>query len=135
MAPAVTADNLRLQGYDLASAHGEQVLRFFWEAKGEVASNWITYIHLHDPQGERIAQFDGPALAGMKLTSEWQPRELYIDRRQISLPKDLPPGDYLFRIGLYDRDSGERLAFQPEADDQGHFEDGQLLVPLTISVE
>ena len=90
---------------------------------------------MHDPQGELIAQFDGPALAGLKLTSEWQPRELYIDRRQISLPMDLPSGDYLFRIGLYDLDSGDRLAFQPEGDDQIHFENGHLLVPLTIPVE
>ncbi len=135
IARASTADSLRLLGYDLLPAHDELALRLFWEAEGEVATNWTTYIHLHDPQGERIAQFDGPALAGLKLTSEWQPHELYIDRRQIRLPMDLPSGDYLFRIGLYDRDSGERLAFRPEGDDQIHFENGQLLVPLTIPFE
>ena len=135
IARASTVDNLRLQGYDLSPAHDDLALRLFWEAGGEVATNWITFIHLHDPQGERIAQFDGPALAGLKLTSEWQPRQLYIDRRQIRLPMDLPSGDYLFRIGLYDRDSGERLAFQPEGDYQIHFENGQLLVPLTIPAE
>ena len=135
VARAGTDGYLRLQGYELLPGHGEPALRLFWEARGNVATNWITYIHLHDLQGERIAQFDGPPLAGLKPTSEWQSRALYIDRRQLSLPHDLPAGDYLFRIGLYSRDSGERLPFLPEADDQAHFEDGQLLVPLTIPSE
>ena len=132
-ARADTEDNLRLQGYDLLPGRDMPALRLFWEARGNVATNWTTYIHLHAPWGERIAQFDGPPLAGLKPTSAWQRRELYIDRRQLSLPLNLPEGDYLFRIGLYDGESGERLAFLPEADDQVHFEDGQLLVPLRIS--
>ena len=135
VARAGTDGYLRLQGYELLPGHGEPAFRLFWEARGNVATNWITYIHLHDIQGERIAQFDGPPLAGLKPTSEWQSRALYIDRRQLSLPHDLPAGDYLFRIGLYSRDSGERLPFLPEAADQAHFEDGQLLVPLTIPSE
>ena len=134
-ARADTEDNLRLQGYDLLPGRDVPALRLFWEARGNVATNWTTYIHLHAPWGERIAQFDGPPLAGLKPTSAWQRRELYIDRRQLSLPLNLPAGDYLFRIGLYDGESGERLAFLPEADDQVHFEDGQLLVPLRISSE
>ena len=135
VARAGSADSLKLQGYDLFAEEGEMALRLFWETTEEVATNWITYVHLHDPHGERIAQFDGPPLAGLKATSEWQPDALYIDRRQISLPMGLSSGEYLFRIGLYDRDSGERLAFLPEVDDQVHFESGQLLVPVTIPFE
>ena len=132
VASAGTADSLKLQGYDLFADGGELALRLFWETAGEVATNWILYVHLHDPHSERIAQFDGPPLAGLKGTSEWQPGALYIDRRQISLPPGLSEGDYLFRIGLYDRDSGERLPFLPVVDDQVPFENGQLLVPFTI---
>ena len=134
-ARASTADNIRLQGYDLLQSHGAPTVRFFWDTSGTISRNWVTYVHLHDPNGERIAQFDGPPLAGLKPTSEWEKRALYIDRRQISLPNGLPSGDYLFRIGLYERDTGERLAFLPEADDQVHFENGQLLVPLSIPSE
>ena len=134
-ARAATTDNLRLQGYGLMPAHGGTTLRLFWETSGRVENNWVTYIHLHDPRGERIAQFDGPALAGLKPTSEWQPRALYIDRRHIALPAELQSGEYLLRIGLYDRDTGERLPFLHEADDQAHFEDGQLLVTLNVSAE
>ncbi len=137
---ADTADGLRLQGYDLqtansheSQAHGGSILRLFWETTAQgPATDWITYVHLHDPQGERIAQFDGPALAGLQPTSHWQTDALYIDQRQISLPTDLPPGTYLFRIGLYNFSSGERLPFRPDPDDQAHFENSQLLVPLKL---
>ena len=133
VAPADTDDGLRLQGYDLLSAPGAPTLRLFWETGEGVASDWITYIHLHSPQGERIAQFDGPALAGLQPTSQWQTDSLYIDRRQLVLPAGLEPGDYLLRIGLYNFESGERLPFRPDfGDGQGKFEDGQLLVPLTV---
>lgn len=132
---AGTSDNLRLQGYDLLAERGEATLRLFWDAEGAVARNWVTYIHLHDQMGERIAQYDGPPLAGLKPTSEWQKRSLYIDRRQITLPANLPAGDFLFRLGLYHRETGERLPFLPDVDDRNHFQDGQLLVPLTISAE
>ena len=135
VAGAGTADSLKLQGYDLLTERSELALRLFWETTGAVATNWTLYAHLHDPHGERIAQFDGPPLAGLKGTSEWQPGSLYIDRRPINLPTDLSPGDYLLRIGLYDRDSGERLAFLPEVEDQVHFESGQLLVPITLPFE
>ena len=132
VAEADTADGLRLQGYDLLPASGTPTLRLFWETGAGVASDWITYIHLHDAQGERLAQFDGPALAGLQPTGQWQANALYIDRRQFDLPDGLKPGTYLFRIGLYSFASGERLPFQPDGAGQGHFEDGQLLIPLTI---
>ena len=133
VAPAETDDGLRLQGYDLLPAPGAPTLRLFWKTGGGVASDWITYIHLHSPQGERIAQFDGPALAGLQPTSQWQTDSLYIDRRQLVLPAGLEPGDYLLRIGLYNFESGERLPFRPDfGDGQGKFEDGQLLVPLSV---
>ena len=104
------------------------------DSKGDgVASDWITYIHLHSPQGERITQFDGPALAGLLPTSEWQADALYIDRRQLNLPTGLEPGEYLLRVGLYNFVSGERLPFQADDEKQERFEDGQLLIRLTVA--
>ena len=135
VAQADTADGLRLQGYDLLSAADAPTLRLFWETGDGVANDWITYIHLHSPQGERIAQFDGPALAGLQPTGQWEADALYIDRRQLVLPTGLAPGTYLFRIGLYSFASAERLPLRPDGDVQGHFEDGQLLIPITIPAD
>ena len=132
VARAGTADGLRLQGYDLVSTPEGPTLRLFWETGAGVANDWITYVHLHDAQGEHIAQFDGPALDGLQSTSQWQMDALYIDRRQLVFPTGLAPGTYLLRVGLYSFASGERLPFQPDGDGQGHFEDGQLLIPITM---
>ena len=133
VARAATSGGLRLQGYDLLPAPGGPTLRLFWETGDGVASDWITYIHLHSPQGERIAQFDGPALAGLLPTSKWQADALYIDRRQLNLPTGLEPGEYLLRVGLYNYVSGERLPFQADDEKQERFENGQLLIRLTVA--
>ena len=85
-----------------------------------------------DQQGELVAQFDGPPLAGLLPTSQWKSNSLYIDRRKLEVPSSLAPGDYLLRIGLYSFESGERLPFQPEDGEQGHFESGQLLAPIRV---
>ena len=131
-AQAATDDGLRLQGYDLTTDSDGPTLRLFWETADGASSDWITYIHLHDDRGERVAQFDGPPFAGLQPTSEWHSNALYIDRRQLDLPAELEPGTYLLRIGLYDRVSGGRLPFRPDGQEQPHFEDGQLLIPLTV---
>ena len=135
-ARANTGDGLRLQGYDLLSAPEEPnrlTLRLFWETGDGAANDWTTYIHLIDAQGNLAAQFDGPALAGLQPTNRWHRNALYIDRRQLNLPTELSAGDYLFRVGLYSLGSGERLPFQPDDNVQGHFEHGQLLIPLHIA--
>lgn len=131
-APANTDDSLRLQGYDLWPAPGGPTLRLFWETGEGPSVDWITYIHLHDPSGERVAQFDGAALAGLVGASQWHANALYVDRRQLELPSGLEAGNYLLRIGLFDLTSGERLPLQPDEDDLDNFEDGQLLIRLEI---
>ena len=130
-----TNDGLQLQGYDLSDGPAGYSFRLFWETGQGVERDWITYIHLTDSRGELAAQFDGPALAGLEPTSMWKPNRLYIDRRKLELPADLVPGSYLLRVGLYSLESGERLHFQPEDAEQGHFEDGQLLVPINVQSE
>ncbi len=132
VASADTDVGLHLQGYDLFDEPGGRSLRLFWETGEGVASDWITYIHMTDLQGELVAQFDGAPLAGLLPTSQWKSNSLYIDRRKLEVPSSLAPGDYLLRIGLYSFESGERLPFQPEDGEQGHFETGQLLAPIRV---
>ena len=91
-ARAATDDGLRLQGFDLLPAAGSPTLRLFWETGDGVANDWITFIHLYNPSGERIAQFDGPALSGLLPTSQWHSDAIYIDRRKLDLPTGLQRG-------------------------------------------
>ncbi|MCY4465726.1 MAG: glycosyltransferase family 39 protein [Chloroflexi bacterium] len=39
---------------------------------------------------------------GIYLTSIWQPGQLYFDERELSLPCDLPAGDYPLLLGMYE---------------------------------
>lgn len=130
--PAETTDGLRLQGYDLSTQSDDLSLRLFWETGDGVANDWVTFIHMLDNNGELVAQFDGPPLAGLLPTSLWHSHALYVDRREITLPGGLDHGDYLLRIGLYDFATGERLPLQPRNVEDTQFEDGQLLVRLEL---
>lgn len=131
-APAETADGLRLQGYDLSAEGDDLDLRLFWETGNEVTNDWTTFIHLLDNKGELVAQYDGPALAGLQPTSLWHGDAIYVDLREMRLPNGLAEGDYVLHIGLYDFETGERLPLQPRELDNVQFNDGQLLVPLEV---
>ena len=131
-APADTDDGLHLQGYDLLDEPAGHSLRLFWETGEAVSSDWITYIHMTDPQGELVVQFDGPPFAGLLPTSQWKPNSLYIDSRKLELPSSIAPGDYLLRIGLYSIESGERLPFLPDDSGERDFESGQLVAQIRV---
>ena len=130
-ARADTDDGLRLQGYDLQTSTGGPNLRLFWETREVPTYDWVTFIHLHNKLGERVAQFDGAALRGLVGTSEWRADALYVDRRQLRLPDALSEGEYLLRIGLFNLTSGERLPLIPR-DSSDSFEDGQLIIPTRV---
>ena len=42
-------------------------------------------------------------------TSLWIPGETLVETVALTLPADLPPGDYTLALGLYDENSMERL--------------------------
>ena len=94
-----TDDGLQLQGYDLFDGPAGYSFRLFWETGQGIKRNWVTYIHLTDSRGELVAQFDGPALAGLKPTSMWKPNSLYIDSRKLELPAELSPEVIFFEWG------------------------------------
>jgi hypothetical protein len=50
-------------------------------------------------------------------TSMWDPGELVRDSHALSLPLDLEPGQYTLRIGLYEPQTGQRLALKNKTQD------------------
>jgi hypothetical protein len=130
--PALFGESLWLQGYDLLPDPGGPVLRLYWQVERTPPADWVTFVHLVDGKGQLVAQFDGPPLDGLLPTSQWPARSLMIDRHKIVLPEDLPPGQYRFLVGLYERDTNQRLKVKPEAGEQEHFADDALIVPLDV---
>jgi hypothetical protein len=45
---------------------------------------------------------------------QWAPDEIIVDRFALSLPNDIPPGDYKLLIGWYDSGTLERLTANDE---------------------
>jgi hypothetical protein len=110
---AQVATDVQLLGYDLTpqtARPGETVqLTLWWRALQGGIDDRSVLIHLLDAQGERRFQADGPPTAGMRPTNLWQPGETILDARQLTLPPDLPPGEYTLAIGMYRWPSLERL--------------------------
>ncbi len=125
-AVAVTPENpshsrfehgLELVGYDV-SADGALYLTLYWKLAGDqpVPADYTVFVHLVDEQGSLIVEpADGPPVEGAWPTSAWLPGQVVVDTRLVALPPNLHPGRYDVRVGLYDPNTGVRLAaLQPD---------------------
>jgi hypothetical protein len=107
-------NHITLLGFTLASPidnseltiHNSQ-LTLFWQPDSPPPADYTVFIHLLDPLGNLVAQFDSPPAAGAYPTSLWDPGEIIADEHVL---QNLPPGRYSVHIGLYRPDTGQRLA-------------------------
>jgi hypothetical protein len=105
---AVFGSAVRLAGYDLNVA--DQVdLVLYWQSLAPLDQDYDVFVHLRDASGAIVAQSDGQPLSGLAATSLWQPGDLIRDPLTIPLPEELASGAYELRLGLYLRQTGERL--------------------------
>jgi hypothetical protein len=77
-----------------------------------VALDYTVFVHLLDADGRQVAQADGPPQSGQYPTSWWGAGEVVADRHRLpnEVIANLPPGSYTLSVGLYNLDTGERLA-------------------------
>jgi hypothetical protein len=100
--------NLTLIGYDLAQQRDHIDLTLYWRVETPPNVDYTTFVHLRHA-GEIIAQKDQPPLKGAYPTSLWDPGEIIADEIMLSLPVELPNGQYQLVIGMYDFHTGQRL--------------------------
>jgi 4-amino-4-deoxy-L-arabinose transferase-like glycosyltransferase len=72
------------------------------------------FVHLGDPTQEPLVQKDGPVMVGSSGFSEYPPRlwatgEVFEETISLVLPGNLPPGEYMVNVGVYNFATGERL--------------------------
>ena len=67
------------------------------------------FVHLGDPAQAPLAQSDGPVMGGEYPPRLWAAGEVFADTATLTLPGDLPPGNYPVQLGLYDFATGARL--------------------------
>jgi hypothetical protein len=107
-------DQIELVGHDLRVRSwwhpGEIIpLTLFWQTQGTIGEDYNIFVHLVDADGQPVVQNDSAPVGGTRPTSTWQPGELIVDRYGLLLSRDIPPGDYELRVGMYLPATGERL--------------------------
>ena len=117
-APAVAAqykfgDWLELEGHDLADARaraGDAVeLRLHWRAIDQPPGDYVVSVQLLDQGGRLVAQHDSPAVQGNYPTAYWATGERVVDAHVLSLPQDLPAGQYDIYAVVYSAENQKRL--------------------------
>jgi hypothetical protein len=129
---------IELLGYDLDPGPwqpGQAVaLTLYWRPMVQPSGNNKVFIHLMNAQGELVAQRDALPLGGTVLTSQWSLDEVLTDPYTLSLPPDLPEGDYQLEVGMYRPETGERLA-AVNGEGQRWLHDKIVLAQITVRRE
>ncbi|MCB0168119.1 MAG: glycosyltransferase family 39 protein [Anaerolineae bacterium] len=104
---------LILHGYDLSRqpAHPGEALTvaLYWQAKQQRPLAYTNFVHLVDAAGNTVAQTDVTPGGGAFPTNTWVPGEWLTDTVILTLPSDLPFGQYQLLIGWYYWETLERL--------------------------
>jgi len=114
---------------------GTLQVRLYWRAEAEFDQNYTAFVHLIGPDGRLYGQVDQTPGAGAYPTTGWLPGEYISDGYAIPLAQDAPPGRYQLEIGLYDAETGQRLAVTPpdcQSPACRHSDDKVLLPGLTV---
>jgi hypothetical protein len=83
-----------------------QTLTLYWQAGEPTLEDGIVFVHVFDSQGNFVAGTDSRPRAGLYATLAWQPGEGIVDEH---LLPDVPPGQYMIKIGMYDVATQNRL--------------------------
>ena len=78
----------------------------------------------------RLAQADGIPLGGFRPTTSWRVGEALVDRHSIELPSDLPAGEFVLWVGLYDPNTGQRMPIGDTPEDD--YTDRVLLTEINV---
>jgi hypothetical protein len=128
--------SIRLLGYDLEPqtlVPGEVLhLTLYWQAIQTSADDYKVFNHLVGADGFLGGQADGLPGGSLVLTGEWVPGEVIVDRYEIVIEEDAPPGNYTLYTGMYRADDGYRL---PALDDTGQRWPNDAIMVDLVAVE
>jgi hypothetical protein len=97
-------------------------VRLWWAAAEALNADYSISLAVLDPNGQVVAQADGPARAPNtpEATSSWLPGTIYEDVRTLELPGDLNSGPYRLVITVYQWWDGVRLLPASDALENGY---------------
>jgi 4-amino-4-deoxy-L-arabinose transferase-like glycosyltransferase len=104
-------EGIRLAGWSAQPSAGDATtlaVDLAWESLDRVTSDYTAFVHLLDPAGTIVAQYDQPPGGAENPTTRWLPGESV--RMTFPLIDALPLGEgYSLRVGLYEPVSGRQL--------------------------
>lgn len=108
-------DVARIIGYDLSgdaiSPTDPLRVTLYWQATGEVATDYTVFVHLVAQDGTLLGQHDYPPVWGQRPTSGWRRGEFLVDVHDVTLSGDVAPSSNVAHliVGLYDPGTLERI--------------------------
>ncbi len=100
-------------GYDLrrttAGTGGAVDLTTWWQGVATMDIDYSAFVHLTDAADRLWTQEDKPLGHDGHFTSTWEPGAVVKQEFKLYLPPDIPPGEYIVKVGLYYWETGERL--------------------------
>lgn len=105
---------VRLLGYNVDKSTyrpGDAVkVTLYWLALEEMTEDYKVFVHLMDEEQTKMwAQHDGDPVLGFTPTTRWMAGEFIVDRHQLVLPKETPPGSYGIFTGMYEYETVQNL--------------------------
>ncbi len=104
---------IHLTGYDLQfpipNPQSPIPVTLYWQATADIPADYTVFTQLIGPDGQAWAQWDNPPQAGRYPTSLWVAGDQVVDRYDLLLRENYPPGEYRLLVGMYDPTTGERL--------------------------
>jgi len=89
---------------------------FYWQGLSEMDVPYSVFLHVVDRQGQIVTQHDRePGIRAKQPTTAWLPGEVVLDPVDLTLPPDIPPGQYSLRLGMYLPPDGPRLLVLDDA--------------------
>lgn len=114
LAEPSSGDEIALVGYSLLEktlAAGDIAqVSLFWQAARTPARRYKVFVHVLDEARHIAGQYDGEPGGGALLTTLWSPGSLVADHLGVAIHPATPPGMYRVEVGMYDAETGRRLA-------------------------
>jgi hypothetical protein len=108
-------DGAQLVGYDAqlgqatVNAARPLTVTLYWHALAPMNVSYKTFVHVVGPNQQIMAQRDSEPGNGTFPTTGWLEGEYLVDAYRLDLQADMPPGDYVIYVGLYNPDTTVRL--------------------------
>lgn len=113
----VRVGRIEKQGSELRMEPGRTIkpgrtlaITVFWLSEDAIPpANYTTFVHFRDQQGRTLVQRDAPPWQGLFPPHTWIPGQVVVERMEMWLPYEVPPGEYQLVMGLYDSVTKDRF--------------------------